>query len=87
LLDGLSQRNMLSTSNIIFTADHGMTQLARNRVINLGQYMRIADARIATYFPVLNIFPNPGKEQTIYNALKGAHPNLTYVTSFRCLFS
>lgn len=77
LIDGLQKRGMLEKVNIIITSDHGMTSVNRNRVIFLDDYISLADVSIVTWSPVTSIVPNPGMEDSIYNALKGANPHFS----------
>jgi glycerol-3-phosphate O-acyltransferase 1/2/ectonucleotide pyrophosphatase/phosphodiesterase family protein 5 len=81
LLAGLEQRGMLDNATIIFTADHGMTELSTQRMIYLDDYINMSDVSVVTYFPVLNLRPKDGREAAVFNALNGAHPNMRCVLS------
>jgi predicted AlkP superfamily pyrophosphatase or phosphodiesterase len=78
-MDGLRARSLLNDTNIIFLADHGMTALSTDRIIRLETLVNLADMSVVTWYPVLNILPNAGKEQAVYDALHGAHPHLQCV--------
>lgn len=76
LLNGLSTRNMTETTNIIVVSDHGMTGISSDRLIFVDDYLDLNDVYIVDWTPILQIIPNPGKEDDVYNALYGAHPNM-----------
>lgn len=69
--------------NIIITADHGMTTVFRGPdveeiVLSKIPGFSLSDVsfQLLDYGPSGMLLPKPGKLETIYNALKGAHPNL-----------
>lgn len=77
LLDGLESRDVFDHVNIIITADHGMSQLSPDRVIALDDYIDLDDVSFFYGSPLLGLHPVEGKTDVLYNALKGAHPNLS----------
>lgn len=69
--------------NIIITSDHGMTTVYRNGLVEEiilrkipGFYFRDLAFHLVDYGPNGMLLPKPGKLETVYNALKGAHPHL-----------
>ncbi|XP_008414737.1 ectonucleotide pyrophosphatase/phosphodiesterase family member 7 [Poecilia reticulata] len=69
--------------NIIMTADHGMTTIFRGPDVEEIVLSKIpgfsfsdVSFQLLDYGPSGMLLPKPGKLETIYNALKGAHPNL-----------
>lgn len=77
LLDSLSVRQYLGKINLIVTSDHGMTDVSRDRVIFLDDYINLEDVTVVDWSPVAAILPNEGMEDSIYNALSNAHPKLS----------
>lgn len=77
LLRGLEARRLLHTTNIIVTADHGMAETSRQRVIVVDDLVAPADGEIVDLNPTLAIWPRPGREDTLYRKLIAAHPRLS----------
>ncbi len=76
LLDGLAERGMLESTNIVVVSDHGMALNADERIIVLDDYVELSREEIFEIGALLQIFPAEGREDEIYDALVGAHPNL-----------
>ncbi|XP_001602371.1 bis(5'-adenosyl)-triphosphatase enpp4 isoform X1 [Nasonia vitripennis] len=62
----------LTDVNVVHLSDHGMATVTLDRIVNLTNYINPADYKTAGLSPVISIFPNPGKENEIYNKLKKA---------------
>ena len=77
LIAGLTARDLLDKVNIIVTADHGMVEIDRDRMIFLDDYIDLADVTMAGWSPVAGIIPNEGLEDSIYNSLVNVHPQLS----------
>ena len=77
LVSGLNKREILDDINIIITSDHGMSQLSRDRVIFLDDYVNINDVRMVDWSPVAMIFPEDDSIDSIYGALYEAHPHMS----------
>jgi len=77
LISGLTDRELIGQVNIIITSDHGMTSISRDRMIFLDDYISLADISVVNWSPVTAIVPNPGMEDSIYNALKGVNPHFS----------
>lgn len=76
LLQELASRS-LDHVNIIVVSDHGMAQLSQDRVIFLDDYVDPSTMRVADWSPVLALWPDPEDVDAVYDALHGAHPNLS----------
>lgn len=76
LLKGLKERGLEDKVNIIVLSDHGMTTVSRDRLIYLDDYIDLNDVLVVDWSPIAAIRPKPGKEEKVYNALKGAHPHM-----------
>ena len=77
LIAGLTARDLLDKVNIIVTADHGMVEIDRDRMIFLDDYIDLEDVTMAGWSPVAGIIPNEGLEDSIYNSLVNVHPRLS----------
>lgn len=76
LLDGLDARDLFDRVNVILVADHGMTEVSRDRVVVLDDYIDLDDVYITDASSLVGINPKEGKLEQVFDALKNAHPNL-----------
>tara|TARA_B100000315_G_scaffold260939_1_gene328072 strand:+ start:3015 stop:4256 length:1242 start_codon:yes stop_codon:yes gene_type:complete len=76
LLDSLEVRNLKDKINIIVVSDHGMTELSRERVVFLDDYINLDDVLFVDYSPVAALRPNDEMEDSIYLSLVNAHSNM-----------
>ncbi|KAM9391632.1 ectonucleotide pyrophosphatase/phosphodiesterase family member 7-like [Pholidichthys leucotaenia] len=77
------QHGLTDRLNIIITADHGMTTIYRNGLVEEITLSKIPgfsfqdlSFHIVDYGPSGMLLPKEGKLEQVYNALKGAHPHL-----------
>lgn len=77
LIDGIEALGMTKLVNIIVISDHGMSYLSNDRVIFLDDYVDLDEFTIINRSPVLDIIPKEGKEEKIFQALSGAHPQMS----------
>ncbi|KZC09759.1 Ectonucleotide pyrophosphatase/phosphodiesterase family member 5 [Dufourea novaeangliae] len=66
------EQHGLHDLNIVHLSDHGMAPVKLDRIIDLTKYINSSDYKFVGTSPGLHIFPNPGKEDIIYQALKQA---------------
>ena len=76
LLSGLDRRGLTEQVNIAVVSDHGMAAVSMDRVLVLEDYISAADAVISDINPTVGLFPRPGREEAVYQALVKAHPRL-----------
>lgn len=76
LLKELEQRGLLQHIHILVTSDHGMTELSLDRRIFLADYIDLNDVYINEISMILSLNPKAGKEELVYEQLKGKHPHL-----------
>lgn len=76
LLAGLERRGLRESVDLVVTSDHGMAEVDIDRVIVLDDYVDFEDGELFEFGAFVQIFPNPGREETIYSALADAHPEL-----------
>ena len=76
LVAGLAARGLEAAVDLIVTADHGMAEVGIERVVVIDDYVEFQDGELFEQGAYVQIFPNPGRLETIYEALAGAHPDL-----------
>lgn len=72
LVAGLEARGIADQVNLVITADHGMADIAPDRVIFLDDYIDLASVRVSDWSPVAAIWPQEGDEEAVYRALTTA---------------
>jgi len=77
LIDGLESRDLLDKVNIIIVSDHGMAQLSRDRIVFLDDYLNPTNLNILNWYPVLDIWCDESKVDSIYNLIHGKNEHLT----------
>ncbi|XP_013782584.1 ectonucleotide pyrophosphatase/phosphodiesterase family member 5-like [Limulus polyphemus] len=81
ILEKLNKTNLLEKVNLILVSDHGMTNITLDpsHIIVLNEYINLeADVQIIPDFgAVAAIMPIKGREASVYDSLKNAHPNMT----------
>ena len=76
LIEQLKKNNLLDKWNIILTADHGMTNLSRSRVINITDYVNTSECSVNGDGGVHFVWPKKGMKDTVYKKLEANHhPN------------
>jgi predicted AlkP superfamily pyrophosphatase or phosphodiesterase len=75
LIDGLNRREIFSKVNLIIVSDHGMAAVDNHQAILLDKLFDTALAEKILWTPeIVGIFPNDGKAEIIYEALKAGLP-------------
>ncbi|NND35481.1 MAG: sulfatase-like hydrolase/transferase [Saprospiraceae bacterium] len=77
LIKRVQQLNLTDQINILVTSDHGMSQLSRDRVIFLDDYISLGDITLVETSPKADIIPKPGLDSIVFTRLKDAHPHLS----------
>ncbi|XP_077304946.1 ectonucleotide pyrophosphatase/phosphodiesterase family member 7-like [Lithobates pipiens] len=83
LLNAIEDNNLKSKLNVIITSDHGMTTVKKEpnvtEEILLSKYITFKDLvkfDLLDYGGFGMILPKEGREEEVYQKLKGAHPHL-----------
>jgi len=76
LLRGLEERALLGALNIIIVSDHGMTEVAPERLIILDDFLPLNRVRVSDWGPATQIWANGMSVDDIMAALQEAHPRL-----------
>ena len=76
LLKGITEKGMDDLVDVIIVSDHGMSQLSRDSMIFLDDYIDLNDVGIVNFTPIADLVPEPTMEQEIYDALANAHPKM-----------
>ena len=70
LIDGLEAQNILNEVNIMIVSDHGMTETPDTKVVNIADYINLDDVVTVGGGPFMEIRPNEGKLESVYQALQ-----------------
>lgn len=76
VLDGLAQRQLLASTDLVVISDHGMASSSRERVILIDRFLDLQAANPVDWDPVLALWPSPEVEEEVFRSLAGAHPRL-----------
>jgi alkaline phosphatase D len=84
LLEGLKQRDMFDSTDIIVVSDHGMADVSSERLINLDQWLDVSDWIIPEWrvseedvaSPFLSLFSTPDNIAKAYQLFKDADPHM-----------
>lgn len=63
--------------NVIVVSDHGMTPISPQQVIFIDDYINMTEVNLVDAGPNLFLIPTQNNEMAVFNALNGAHPNMT----------
>ena len=77
LINKLQKHHLDDITNVIIVADHGMTELSRERLVFLDDYINPDDVNLISSSPVIMLNPKPGKEDEVYQALKAGENHFT----------
>jgi predicted AlkP superfamily pyrophosphatase or phosphodiesterase len=81
LMDGVRAAGLEDRVNYVILSDHGMAQLAADRVIVLDDYVDPASVEILDWSPVVTLAPKDGNVEALYTALANRHRALTVYRS------
>ncbi len=76
LIEGLKERKIFDSVNIIVTSDHGMTATAKERTIYLDDYVDFSSVRLVDRGILVSVWAGPEKIDSLYRRLSGVHPHL-----------
>jgi predicted AlkP superfamily pyrophosphatase or phosphodiesterase len=76
LLAGIDARDLWNLVNIIVVSDHGMIPVREDQVVFLDDYIDLSTVDVADWNPVAAVWPGPGDEESVYEALSAAHPRM-----------
>jgi len=77
LITGLESLGLTDSVNIVITSDHGMSQLAGDRVVYIDDYIDVSRAGVLSLGQYVALWPDSADIESTYEALDGAHPDLT----------
>ena len=75
LIAGLEKRELFDKVNIMIVSDHGMAQLSQERLIFLDDYLDTSNLKIMNWSPVMDIWCEESKVDSIFSLIEGKHPN------------
>ncbi len=76
LVGGLQAADRLPGVNIVLVADHGMTEIARSRLIRLADMIDVSKVQETSYGATLGINPRPGHEAEVARTFLRPHEHM-----------
>ncbi len=79
LFEGLEERGIAGSTDVVILSDHGMVARSHERVIVLEELLGadlLDDLHVVTLSPVLGIRADDARQERVLERLRGAHPNL-----------
>lgn len=76
LVDGLESLDLLDRVNLVVVSDHGMTEIAAERVIVLEDLIDLAGVEVVAASTFAMLRPPEGGSEALLERLRGAHPHL-----------
>ena len=70
LLSKLDSIKMRDSINVVFVSDHGMTNVARERAINIEKIVNIKDCKFFDAGPIMFVTPSKENMKAVYETLK-----------------
>jgi predicted AlkP superfamily pyrophosphatase or phosphodiesterase len=70
----VARRGLGDRTNLVLVSDHGMSPIARDRVIILDDYVDMSRVDLVDTAPVVGANPIGGTAEALYLALKDKHP-------------
>lgn len=77
LMEAIATLGLSDRLNLIIVSDHGMTELSREKVIFLDDYISLEGIEVVNWSPVLELIPKSGQQQQVYEKLSTAHQKLS----------
>src|SRR5690554_88948 len=75
LIQRLRENNLWDSTNLLVISDHGMTELSRERIIVLDDYINTEDVDIISGSPAVMFNAKEGKADAVYSSLKKNEKN------------
>ena len=76
LVSGIGKLGLLDRTALVIVSDHGMSQVAKDRVIFVDDYLNLSTVDVIEWTPNLGLRPRSASVEDIYRALKDKHPAL-----------
>ncbi|MCX7908904.1 MAG: ectonucleotide pyrophosphatase/phosphodiesterase [Ignavibacteria bacterium] len=75
LIEQIRRINFQDSINIIVVSDHGMTEIQKNKIINLSHYLNIGKIKVNSYGYLISITGEKDSLEKLYNTLKQKEKN------------
>jgi predicted AlkP superfamily pyrophosphatase or phosphodiesterase len=76
LIDGLKQRGIYASSNIVVVSDHGLTATSQDRIVVLDKVVDISKVEVVNAGILVGLAPRPGHEAEVERALLVPHDHM-----------
>ncbi len=80
LTAGVDAAGLTPRTNFVLVSDHGMAEVAADRIIVLDDYMDMSTVDLVDSSPIVGISPRSGSADSMYAALKDKHAALQVFT-------
>jgi predicted AlkP superfamily pyrophosphatase or phosphodiesterase len=81
LVAGVERLGLALRTHYVIVSDHGMTELARDRIILLADHLDLSTVDVIDSAPIVGVSARPGVSvESVYRALAGKHPALQVYT-------
>ena len=75
IFSGLKKLNLLDSTNVIIVSDHGMTELSKDRVINIDELLKGFKFKTSDKGTMMFIYPDEVEKNAVYQKLKDSEKN------------
>ncbi|MEO8233088.1 MAG: nucleotide pyrophosphatase/phosphodiesterase family protein, partial [Ignavibacteriota bacterium] len=75
IFSGLKRLNLLDSTNVIIVSDHGMTELSKDRVINIDELLKGFKFKTSDKGTMMFIYPDEAEKNAVYQKLKDSEKN------------
>lgn len=76
LVDGLQQRGVANSANLVVVSDHGMTSTSEDRIILLDKVARPQDVDVTNAGVLAGLAPKPGHEAQVEASILAPHEHM-----------
>lgn len=76
LVEGLRQRNLYDTTNLVIVSDHGMRATSQDRMVLLDRIVDLQHVELTSSIVNVGLDPKPGYATEVEHALLAPHPHL-----------
>ncbi len=83
LVDGLTERKLLDSVNLMIVSDHGQVRREPEKVVYLEDYIDVSKLRFTERGPTAGIWPQAMTVSEVFAQLETAHPNMSVYTRDR----
>ena len=76
LMNAIWKLGLSDALDIVIVSDHGMTEVSRDRVVFVDDFIDLTEIKVINWSPIFEIIPDSGKEEMVFKKLEEAHSHL-----------